>query len=93
MRSNSARKAKQYCSASSSGSHLVIGNGEFKTRNEEAEAKHADEIAALRKRILDKLERVRERDSRQKIEEGWEQDGEHWIPPGWVKSDGTAGQS
>ena len=40
----------------------------------------------LREKIIDKLERVRERDNCDKLEKGWTRDGENWIPPGWVRA-------
>ena len=40
----------------------------------------------LREKIIDKLERVRERDDCDKLEKGWTRDGENWIPPGWVRA-------
>lgn len=45
-----------------------------------------EDVAALRDKIIDKLERVRERDERDRLEKGWTQDGEDWVPPGWVKA-------
>jgi hypothetical protein len=40
--------------------------------------------SALRDKILDQLNRVRERDERAKREAGWSQVGDDWVPPGWV---------
>ena len=48
----------------------------FPTYREQAAAMHADEIAAVRERIFEKLGRVRERDEGRKLEQGWTRDGE-----------------
>ena len=45
-----------------------------------------EDVAALREKIIDKLERVRAINDRDKLEKGWTQDGEDWVPPGWVKA-------
>ena len=63
------------------------GAGDFPSWREQGDAMGDDEIIALRDKIIGKLERVRERDDRQKIAGGWTQDGEHWIPPGWVRAE------
>ncbi len=54
---------------------------------EEAAQMHEDEVAALREKIMGKLERVRERDDREKLAAGWARDEEHecWVPPQWVR--------
>ena len=44
------------------------------------------EVKALRAKIIDKLERFKAINDREKREAGWTEDGEHWIPPGWVKA-------
>ncbi len=62
----------------------AAGSG-FPTYQAEAEAMHDDEMAAIHERIIGKLERVKAREDRERAEEGWTQDGERWIPPGWVR--------
>ena len=65
----------------------VSESGDFSTWQEEGEALSTDEFTALREKIIAKLARVRERDAREKSEEGWTQDGDNWIPPGWVRAE------
>ena len=66
-------------------SGAATGSSDFPTWQEEGDAMSNDEVTALREKIIAKLGRVRERDNRRKIEDGWTQDGENWIPPGWVR--------
>lgn len=56
-----------------------------------------DEIEAVRERLFDKLQRLRERCMKEDLEKGWSYDEEHnmTIPPGWVRAateDGPAHQ-
>lgn len=44
-------------------------------------------IAEVKARIIAKLLRLREQDSEGRLAEGWVMDGEHWIPPGWVRAE------
>ena len=45
-----------------------------------------DEVKELREKIIDKLERTKAINDRERSEAGWKQDGEDWIPPGWVRA-------
>jgi hypothetical protein len=51
-----------------------------------------EEIEALRERLFNKLERLREREMREDLAKGWSYDEEHdqTIPPGWIRAEGTA---
>jgi hypothetical protein len=56
-----------------------------------------DEIEAVRERLFNKLQRLRERCMKEDVEKGWSYDEEHnmTIPPGWVRAateDGPAHQ-
>ncbi len=46
------------------------------------------EVAAIRQRLVDKLEKLRERDMPLKLAQGWSFDDSYdqMVPPGWVKS-------
>ena len=63
------------------------GSGDFLTWKEEADLKTPDEMAEVRERILDKLERFREQEREEKLAGGWTLHGEDWIPPGWVRAE------
>lgn len=63
----------------------AAGSG-FPTYQEEADALSENEMAAIHERIIGKLKRVKAREDRERAEEGWTQDGENWVPPGWVKA-------
>ena len=39
----------------------------------------------VREGILGKLERIRERDAREKLAAGWTRDGDDWVPPGYAR--------
>jgi hypothetical protein len=55
---------------------------------EEAAAMSADEVAELRERLVQKLQRLRRRDRAGLLAQGWSYD-ESWdreIPPGWIKA-------
>ena len=54
--------------------------------DEEAAQMGPDEVDAIRERILQKLARLRERELPRLQEEGWQLDGEHLVPPGWVRA-------
>ena len=44
---------------------------------------------AVRERIIEKLARLREREERDREEQGWLRDPDHdghWIPPGWARA-------
>lgn len=55
-----------------------IGDPAWGTPEDEAE------MAQVREGILGKLERLRERDEREKLEAGWTKHGDHWVPPGFA---------
>lgn len=44
-----------------------------------------DDHEAAMKRIIDRLQRLSEREDRKKIDQGYRKVGEDWIPQGWVK--------
>lgn len=48
------------------------------------------EVGELRLKIIEKLERTLELDIQDKLEEGFTKVGDDWIPPGWVREDGTS---
>jgi hypothetical protein len=43
----------------------------------------AAEVTRLREGILEKLERIRQREDREKLAKGWARHGEDWVPPGF----------
>jgi hypothetical protein len=49
-----------------------------------------EEIEAVRKRLFDKLQRLRKREQGRMAAEGWTRDGDtgSMVPPGWVKDRG-----
>ena len=55
---------------------------------EQAASMSESEVDALRKRVLDKFMRLRERERPKLIEAGWSHDEEHdrMVPPGWVRA-------
>jgi len=52
------------------------------------EEDHAEHQAAI-ERIMGRIERLRERQDREKEEAGWTRCDVHdtWVPPGWVRSE------
>lgn len=50
------------------------------------------EVAAIRERLVEKLQRMRDRMMPQWLAEGWSYDEahDHMVPPGWVRADGGA---
>ncbi|MES2002721.1 MAG: hypothetical protein V4444_10485 [Pseudomonadota bacterium] len=58
---------------------------DYQTLEEQAAAMSQDEIDELRQRLLDKLQRLREREMPARFAEGWSLDKDHdqMIPPGW----------
>jgi hypothetical protein len=57
---------------------------------EQAASMSASEVEELRERIMRKLGRLRERDRKEQIAEGWSYDEthDHMVPPGWVRAAG-----
>lgn len=48
-----------------------------------------EEMDVIRSRLLDKLQRLADREEREREEQGWVQDPDHdghWVPPGWVRA-------
>ena len=58
---------------------------DYQTLEEQAAAMSKDEIDELRQRLLDTLQRLREREMPAMLAEGWSLDKDHdqMIPPGW----------
>lgn len=56
-----------------------IGDPEWGTPEDEAR------MAEVREGIIGKLERLREREEREKLEAGWTKNGGHWVPPGYER--------
>ena len=55
---------------------------------EEQSAIGEADYEAAQTRIIGRLKRLGERTDREKAEAGWTRHGDHWIPPGWVKTGG-----
>jgi len=55
---------------------------------EQVAAMSPDDVEALRERIMNKFRRWRERDEREKLEQGWTLDeaSDYLVPPGWVRA-------
>ena len=58
------------------------------TLEEEAAQMSPSDVEELRERLLQKLERLRQRRLPGLLAEGWQVDGEQLIPPGWVRDAG-----
>jgi hypothetical protein len=68
---------------------IVQMHGSARQKQELAQAEpSAAEMDVIRDRLLDKLQRLHERETAEREEQGWLRDPDHdghWIPPGWVQ--------
>ncbi|HEU4809148.1 MAG TPA: hypothetical protein VFS69_00675, partial [Sphingomicrobium sp.] len=67
---------------------IVQLHGKPNERRQIEEAEHSEEeIEAVRKRLFDKLQRLRKRMMPEMLAEGWSHDESYdqMVPPGWVK--------
>ena len=61
-----------------------VGAGKALSWQEESEIGEA-EVEAARENILRKLKLLHERYREEKLADGWSEDGEYLIPPGWAR--------